>query len=52
MLDIINFFYKPTKTMDWVMKNHCGYVGISKNGKYWLYWYGNYVSGYEVKVKK
>ena len=42
----------PEKTYQWVVDNDCSYNGESKNGKWRYYWYGNFINGYEVKVKK
>ena len=42
----------PTKTKEWVVSNGCSYTGESKNGKYDYYWYGNFKTGYQVKIKK
>ena len=42
----------PTKTIAWVKLNKCSYSGESANGKYLYYWYGDFKTGYQVKVKK
>ena len=42
----------PIKTMDWVTKNNCSFIGTSKNNKWNYYWYGNFKTGYQVKVRR
>lgn len=42
----------PVKTMDWVIANNCSWSGNSGNGKWQYYWYKDFKTGYQVKVKK
>lgn len=41
----------PKKSYKWVVENGCSYSGESKNGKWRYYWFGDFKTGYEVKVK-
>ena len=41
----------PIKTMEWVTENNCSYIGESENGKWRYYWYGNFKTGHQVKIR-
>lgn len=40
----------PQKSVEWVVANDCSYSGISANRKWTYYWYGDFKTGYQVKV--
>lgn len=41
-----------TKPLQWVIDNDCSYSGKSNNGKWDYYWYGDFKTGYQVKVRR
>lgn len=47
----ITDFIAPIKTRRWVIKNGCSCLGTSENGKWDFYWFGNFSTGYQVKVR-
>ena len=42
--------FVPVVSIDYVVKNVCNYVGLSKDGKWVYYREGNYRDGREVRV--
>ena len=41
----------PTKTKGWVIEHDCSWSGNSEDGKWSYYWYGDFKTGYEVRVR-
>ena len=49
-LDWIFDNFIPIKSLDWILDNNCSMSYIA--GKWVYYWYGDFKTGYEVKVRK
>ena len=49
--DTFYLFSLPTITEEQVIKNDCSYSSLSENGKWRLFWYGDFRTGFEVKVR-
>jgi len=52
--EISGFIYllrTPTVTMEYVIEHNLSYSSITEDGKYKLYWEGNFKTGHEVKVR-
>ena len=44
-------FFTPIRTYGWVIRNNCSWLGTSEDGKWSYYWFGNFHTGYQVKVR-
>lgn len=49
--DTFYLFSLPTVTQEQAIENDCSYSSLSENGKWKLFWYGDFKTGFEVKVK-
>jgi len=48
--DFIYLLHTPTVTPEYVAKHNLSYSSITEDGKYKLYWEGDFRTGHEVKV--
>ena len=49
--DTFYLFSLPTITEEQAIKNDCSYSSLSENEKWRLFWYGDFRTGFEVKVR-
>lgn len=49
--DIFYLFSLPIITEEQAIKNDCSYSSLSENEKWRLFWYGDFRTGFEVKVR-